>query len=94
MFEAILKLIESNQTIIIHRHGRPSPLPANSRLRSMLAERTDLRCIFPPLKLCTDNAAMIASEGLVQFRLGTFAEMNLTAKKQQSFLWMISVTED
>ncbi len=33
---------------------------ANSRLRAMLAERTDLRCIFPPLKLCTDNGAMIA----------------------------------
>ncbi len=33
---------------------------ANSRLRSMLAERTDLHCIFPPLKLCGDNGAMIA----------------------------------
>ncbi len=33
---------------------------ANSRLRSLLAERTDLNCIFPPLKLCGDNGAMIA----------------------------------
>lgn len=33
---------------------------ANSRLREMLAERTDLNCIFPPLKLCGDNGAMIA----------------------------------
>ena len=33
---------------------------ANSRLRAMLAERTDLNCIFPPLKLCGDNGAMIA----------------------------------
>ena len=33
---------------------------ANSRLRSILAERTDLKCIFPPLKLCGDNGAMIA----------------------------------
>ncbi|MCR5289671.1 MAG: tRNA (adenosine(37)-N6)-threonylcarbamoyltransferase complex transferase subunit TsaD [Treponema sp.] len=33
---------------------------ANSRLRALLAERTDLHCIFPPLKLCGDNGAMIA----------------------------------
>ncbi len=33
---------------------------ANSRLRAMLAERSDLNCIFPPLKLCGDNGAMIA----------------------------------
>lgn len=33
---------------------------ANSRLREMLGERTDINCIFPPLKLCGDNGAMIA----------------------------------
>lgn len=33
---------------------------ANSRLRQMLQEQKDLHCIFPPLKLCGDNAAMIA----------------------------------
>ena len=33
---------------------------ANSRLREMLSNRTDLKCIFPPLKLCGDNGAMIA----------------------------------
>lgn len=33
---------------------------ANSRLREILAERSDIRCIFPPLKLCGDNGAMIA----------------------------------
>ena len=33
---------------------------ANSRLRAILAERSDIHCIFPPLKLCGDNGAMIA----------------------------------
>ena len=33
---------------------------ANSRLRAMLAEHTEINCIFPPLKLCGDNGAMIA----------------------------------
>jgi len=33
---------------------------ANSRLRELLFERKDINCIFPPLKLCGDNGAMIA----------------------------------
>jgi N6-L-threonylcarbamoyladenine synthase len=36
---------------------------ANSCLRSSLAARKDLRCIFPPLELCGDNGAMIAGLG-------------------------------
>lgn len=36
---------------------------ANSLLRARLAARKDLECIFPPLKLCTDNGAMIAGVG-------------------------------
>ncbi len=33
---------------------------ANSRLRRRLADEPGLEAIFPPLKYCTDNAAMIA----------------------------------
>jgi N6-L-threonylcarbamoyladenine synthase len=36
---------------------------ANSYLRSRLAERGDLRCVFPPLEFCGDNGAMIAGIG-------------------------------
>lgn len=36
---------------------------ANSLLRAKLAEQKNLNCIFPPLKFCTDNAAMIAGLG-------------------------------
>jgi len=36
---------------------------ANSYLRSRLAKHSHLRCIFPPLDLCGDNAAMIAGIG-------------------------------
>jgi N6-L-threonylcarbamoyladenine synthase len=36
---------------------------ANSYLRSRLAQREDLRCVFPPLELCGDNGAMIAGIG-------------------------------
>lgn len=36
---------------------------ANSRLRAILAEHAELTCVFPPLKLCGDNGAMIAGVG-------------------------------
>jgi len=36
---------------------------ANSFLRGELAKQTHLRCIFPPMDLCGDNAAMIAGIG-------------------------------
>lgn len=36
---------------------------SNSRLRALLAEEKNLSCIFPPLKLCTDNGAMVAGIG-------------------------------
>jgi N6-L-threonylcarbamoyladenine synthase len=36
---------------------------ANSYLRARLAERQDIRCIFPPPEFCGDNGAMIAGIG-------------------------------
>ena len=52
---------------------------ANSRLRTMLAERKDIRCIFPPLKLCTDNGAMIAGVGYHFLKRGDTSPWNTTA---------------
>ena len=56
---------------------------ANGYLRESLekaCKAQGLRLVLPPKRYCTDNAAMIASEGLVQYRLGNFASMDLTAK--------------
>lgn len=36
---------------------------SNSRLRELMAAEKGIRCVFPPLKLCTDNGAMIAGLG-------------------------------
>ncbi len=56
---------------------------ANGYLRQRLqqaCQKEGLRLVLPERRYCTDNAAMIASEGLVQYRLGNFADMTLTAK--------------
>ncbi len=56
---------------------------ANTYLRESLqaaCKREGFTLVLPEKKYCTDNAAMIASEGLVQYRLGNFADMTLTAK--------------
>jgi N6-L-threonylcarbamoyladenine synthase len=54
---------------------------ANSGLRNMLAERLDSQysLYIPPLSLCGDNAAMIASQGYYEFMAGNTAGMGLNA---------------
>ncbi len=52
---------------------------ANSRLRAMLAEHTELKCIFPPLKLCGDNGAMIAGVAYHFLKRGETSPLNTTA---------------
>jgi len=52
---------------------------ANSYLRSRLAEQTHLNCIFPPLDLCGDNAAMIAGIGYHYLARGERSPLNVTA---------------
>ncbi len=51
---------------------------ANSRLRAMLAERPDIKCVFPPLKLCGDNGAMIAGVGYHFLKRGDRTGWNST----------------
>ncbi|MBQ9118319.1 MAG: tRNA (adenosine(37)-N6)-threonylcarbamoyltransferase complex transferase subunit TsaD [Clostridia bacterium] len=56
---------------------------ANGYLRKRLQEECDKRgyaLVLPEKRYCTDNAAMIASEGLIQFRQGNFASLELNAK--------------
>jgi len=52
---------------------------ANSLLRSRLAEYPRLNCVFPPLDLCGDNAAMIAGIGFHYLARGERSALNVTA---------------
>jgi N6-L-threonylcarbamoyladenine synthase len=52
---------------------------ANSYLRSRLAEHTHLKCFFPPLELCGDNAAMIAGIGYHYLARGEKSPLSTTA---------------
>ncbi|MBN2906068.1 MAG: tRNA (adenosine(37)-N6)-threonylcarbamoyltransferase complex transferase subunit TsaD [Rhodobacteraceae bacterium] len=56
---------------------------ANRAIRTALQEvaaQAGLPFVAPPLRLCTDNAAMIAWAGLERFRAGERDDMTLTAR--------------
>lgn len=55
---------------------------ANGYLREKLSaacKKAGLKLVLPEKKYCTDNAAMIASEGLNQYLAGNFAPMDINA---------------
>ncbi|MDZ4131851.1 MAG: tRNA (adenosine(37)-N6)-threonylcarbamoyltransferase complex transferase subunit TsaD [Dethiobacteria bacterium] len=58
---------------------------ANSHLRRRMSERLaatlpSVPLHFPPLELCTDNAAMIAAAAYPLYQQGNFAPLNLNAQ--------------
>ena len=56
---------------------------ANGRLREKMAEaarRRGMACHVPPLKYCTDNAAMVAGLAHVMMRAGLVADLAFEAK--------------
>ncbi len=58
---------------------------ANAYLRSTLSaacKREGLKLVLPRIKYCTDNAAMIAAEGLNKYLAGDFAPLTVNAAAQ------------
>lgn len=53
---------------------------ANSGLREKLTKESPIKVLFPPMKYCTDNAAMIASAGRIMFENQRFSSLDLSVK--------------
>ncbi len=61
---------------------------ANKYLRGELeamCKELDVHLSVPPLKYCTDNAAMIAAAAYPLYKMGRFSSYNLNAKSQEYF---------
>lgn len=59
---------------------------ANQGLRERLAEEiTDIDVVIPPLRLCGDNAGMIALAAVIEYEKGNFADLSLNAKPSLAF---------
>ncbi len=85
--EAALKVIVGNSLKAMQERGIKTlviggGVSANSRFREMIAEESRLknfRAYFPPLSLCSDNAAMIAGLAYRMHEKGTVAELDIKA---------------
>lgn len=79
----VTKTVKAAQKYRVRQVLLAGGVAANRGLRAELerkmAELEGIELVIPPLSLCTDNAAMIASAGTVLFEKGKRADMSLNA---------------
>ena len=78
------KTLETNQICSkkINKIVLAGGVSANSYIRKRfmeLGKKENIQIYFPELKLCTDNAAMIAAAGYYKFLEKEFASLDLNA---------------
>jgi len=86
--EAVLRVIVGNSIKAMEERKIKSlviggGVSANSRLREMMqreARYRNLKLYFPPLNLCSDNAAMVAGLGYRLYKKGFRSLLNFTAR--------------
>lgn len=78
----LTKTFAAAKTYSINRIVFAGGVAANSRLRecaSMLAKKENFDIFFPPIKFCTDNAAMIAMAAYEKAKRGIFSPLDTNA---------------
>jgi N6-L-threonylcarbamoyladenine synthase len=73
--EAVVEVLVTKTVAAAREHGANQILlaggvAANTRLRQRIVAESSLPVLIPPPRLCTDNAAMIASCGYFRFQSG------------------------
>lgn len=79
----VAKTVESALKLNVKTVTAGGGVAANGYLRESLSaacKKAGLKLVLPEKKFCTDNAAMIAAEGLNQYLAGNFAPMSVNAK--------------
>ncbi len=76
------KTIAAAKKYDINKVALAGGVAANSKLRDKLknaCEENNIVLYYPSMKLCTDNAAMIAAAGYNEYKKGNFKDMKLNA---------------
>ncbi len=76
----VTKLAAAVEKLKLQRVVLTGGVSANSRLRSVAAEyakQKGLQLVIPPMRYCTDNAAMIGYAGILRFNRGERADDTL-----------------
>ncbi len=79
----VQKTIEGAREMNVKTVTAGGGVVANGYLREKLkcaCNEAGLRLVLPEKRRCTDNAAMIAAEGLLQWNAGNFAPLSLNAQ--------------
>lgn len=75
------KLIEASKRTGVKTIALAGGVAANSGLRKEIEGKIkdDMRFVYPPIILCTDNAAMIGSAGYFDYKKGCITDQKLNA---------------
>lgn len=80
LLQRVIKAVQDFEVnSVVLSGGVAANTPLRNQFQKKLSQK-DIPVYYPELKLCTDNAAMIAAVGYFQYEKGDFADLSLNAK--------------